>query len=78
MDETKRCISCGLEKPATREFFTPHTKGIMGLHPRCKFCRALDAREWYAQNSKKHRKTVSAYRARMRALMQEKEQRDGA
>lgn len=35
---SKICTRCGIEKPATREHFTPLVKGRLGLTPACKPC----------------------------------------
>lgn len=34
----KKCTKCGEEKPATKEFFTTHPKGLYGLCSRCRAC----------------------------------------
>jgi hypothetical protein len=37
----KQCTKCKEYLPATREYFSPHEKGLYGLHPYCKKCRNL-------------------------------------
>lgn len=51
---TKRCTKCGVEYPATREYFH---KNKDSLHPRCKVCHRAYAAAWYAA----HREEKLAY-----------------
>ena len=37
----KQCTKCKEYLPATEEYFSPHEKGLYGLHPYCKKCRNL-------------------------------------
>lgn len=75
---TKRCTKCGEEKPATREFFSPTTRGINGIRAQCKKCCAVQslayrnnnlekAREsslnWNKSNPQKMRETQKRWRA---------------
>lgn len=39
---SKTCTKCGIEKPATAEYFNKHPQGKNGLHPQCRICRAID------------------------------------
>lgn len=53
--DTKRCTKCGKEYPATHEYFHFHRLGKDGLNPRCKSCRAEDAKI-----EQKHRRVIPA------------------
>ena len=40
----KTCTKCGIEKPATLEYFSPGKKYTNGLYSQCRICRAIDKR----------------------------------
>jgi len=54
---TKRCTICGLEKPATKEFFSSEKRYTSGFHPHCKKCRSRKSNEY----NKRHSEKRSAY-----------------
>lgn len=70
---TKVCTRCGLEKPATREHFSPRSAGMYGLQSRCRPCAAARLAEyrretgylaeWRARNREKLRASHSKWRA---------------
>ena len=39
--KNKKCSACGIEKPATPEYFYPHKGGKFGLRGDCRQCRAI-------------------------------------
>lgn len=45
----KVCSECGVEKPATKEFFHKSAKGAYGLHSKCKDCKNKQGREIHGQ-----------------------------
>jgi 5-methylcytosine-specific restriction endonuclease McrA len=45
---TKTCTKCGIEKPATTEFFYPRRDRPCGLVTECKSCACERRREWVA------------------------------
>ncbi|MCP4922563.1 MAG: hypothetical protein GY915_00830, partial [bacterium] len=51
MSDTKKCSTCGVEKPATPEFFTRDGSRKDGLYLQCKGCRKL-----YRENNKEKEK----------------------
>jgi 5-methylcytosine-specific restriction endonuclease McrA len=59
---TKVCTKCGVELPATPEFFGPHAHGRYGLHPRCRKCRAEDARLYRQAHPEISREYARRYR----------------
>ena len=62
MSDTKKCSKCGVEKPATPEFFGRDGSRKDGLYPQCKGCRKLyleknkekilEQRKLYRENNK--------------------------
>ena len=70
---TKVCRKCGMELPATTEFFTTHKLGKYGLNPSCRKCERERNRKWRAANSQKererHRQYYEANTAKMRDLV---------
>lgn len=52
--ETKFCTKCGIEKPATAEWFSRQKSGKDGLRANCKECRKI-----IYQNNKEHVKYTS-------------------
>ena len=52
--QLKTCSRCGIEKPATREFFSPLKSGIFGLHAGCKACMAAWRRRDRAENKARY------------------------
>ena len=53
----KKCTICGIEKPATREFFYGDKCNTTGLAPRCKSC---DSRRRTSSAPKYRRRTPAA------------------
>lgn len=62
--ETKVCTTCGIEYPATLEYFYKGEHNKFGLHPKCKKCtreydnsekRKAAKREWVSRNLEKRR-----------------------
>ena len=49
----KRCPKCGVEKPATPEYFTRAKVRKGGLHPYCKDCKRESDAEWRKNNPEK-------------------------
>lgn len=47
---TKRCTKCGIEKPATLEFFCRKSKYKDGLNCVCKDCGKRDTQKWRDEN----------------------------
>ncbi len=47
------CTKCGVDFPATTEFFHRHLKGRHGLNPRCKHCVRSENRDYAAANQEK-------------------------
>ena len=43
--ETKVCTKCGIEKPATNEYFYKSERGLYGLRSNCKECANKATRE---------------------------------
>lgn len=54
----KRCSKCGVEKPATTEFFS--TRGD-GLYARCRICRAEEGAARHLANRDENRTKSAAY-----------------
>lgn len=58
----KRCSKCGVEKPATPEFFKRNKSCSDGLHTQCKNCTSKQSREYYYANRDEiNRKTKERY-----------------
>lgn len=51
----KRCTKCGVEKPATLEFFRPETKTKSGIASICRECTRLAGRDRYQKPDVKER-----------------------
>lgn len=49
----KQCSKCGVEYPATAEFFYSNKNGLYGLRSDCKACRREHKRQYYAENAEK-------------------------
>ena len=47
--ETKICRECGVEYPATPEFFYRQKRSTNGLHNKCKSCVSKDSRNYMLQ-----------------------------
>lgn len=52
--QLKTCSRCGIEKPATREFFSPMKSGLFGLHAGCKPCMAAWRRRDRAEHKERY------------------------
>ena len=50
---TKRCSKCGIEYPATKEFFFAHKQKIDGLRPDCKKCNQVTCAIYRQNNPEK-------------------------
>jgi hypothetical protein len=53
----KRCSKCGVEKPATLEFFARHSSCKDGLHTQCKECKNARGRQSWEENKEKRNST---------------------
>lgn len=62
MTAVKRCTKCGVEYPATTEFFRRSSRGNGGLHPSCKICLNQYARAWRKKNPEKAAAAARKYR----------------
>lgn len=51
--ETKVCTKCGVEYPATKEFFHADKSRKYGLYSMCKKCKRLKLIEWNKNNPEK-------------------------
>jgi len=69
---TKICTTCGIEYPATLEYFYKSEHSKLGLHPKCKKCvreydnseeRQKAKRAWTARNREKVREFSREYKA---------------
>lgn len=58
---TKRCKKCGVEYPATAEYFYKCGTGNRYLRGECKKCRDAYVQEWCDRNRPKRRKIVKRY-----------------
>jgi len=65
---TRLCTKCGVEKPATPEFFGKAKLGLHGLRAQCKPCCRAYNRVWqsydYAKNPERYLKRCQDYRDR--------------
>ena len=68
MSPTKVCTKCGVEYPATKEFFRTDKSRKYGLHAHCKKCSKLNHLKWCKENSEK----VKAYSRKYNAENREK------
>ena len=59
--QSKTCTKCGIEYPATLEYFYKHIAGKFGLTPRCKSCVNQD-------NALNHAKRMAENPERVRTL----------
>ncbi len=62
----KTCTKCGLEFPATAEYFHRNKDKRNGLSERCKSCRCEAARQHYEQNANRIRERVHLYQQQNR------------
>jgi hypothetical protein len=58
MSDTKKCTTCGVEKPATPEFYHRDKSRKDGLYPQCKDCTKL----YYENNKEKIKEREKLYR----------------
>ena len=63
MLETKTCSKCGVEKPATAEYFWKSIRGYLGLASECKDCAHVRKNAYYLATREKRQ----AYQVRYRA-----------
>ena len=68
--KTKTCTSCSTEKPATLEFFNKHSRGLLGLHSKCKCCRKIQRKAWYDKNKEYNKDYYLKNRDEVRAVQQ--------
>lgn len=59
---TKVCSKCGIEKPATTEYFHRKSSNSNGLNPKCKDCVAEYYRVYYQNNREKWLARTHKYR----------------
>lgn len=73
----KRCSKCGIEKPATPEFFHRQTtrRGLPGLRPDCKDCIHIKSQEWHLRHVEEHREKSKRYNQEHRIKATERERR---
>lgn len=69
--ESKRCTKCGVEKPATVEFFGP-AKSIVGLVAACRECSRAAYKNYFLRNRDKVREAI---RKRDKAYQPERSRR---
>lgn len=52
----RRCSKCGVEKPASLEFFSArkHRSGNIGFQSVCRQCVRENSAKWYARNRERH------------------------
>lgn len=66
----KKCSKCGVEKPATREYFHRQTSCAGGLRPNCKDCHNSSSAQYRLTQRPEDRAAYRrAYRAKNRALL---------
>jgi len=54
--DTKVCTKCGVEHPATKEYFVSEKRNRSGLGARCKKCAYIQSRAWAIRNLERIRK----------------------
>jgi hypothetical protein len=59
----KRCSRCGVEKPATGEFFPPNKRRQDGFQSQCRKCAQAVCDRCHAANPESVRAAVARYRA---------------
>lgn len=59
---TKICSKCGIEKPATLEYFHKYSRSKLGIRSVCKECRITERIEDYKNNKEKRLKTNKEWR----------------
>ena len=64
-----RCSKCGVEKPATNEFFHSHSRSTTGFKRACKICRKVETRNYNSREetkrkARKRRKQDPSWRLR--------------
>lgn len=57
---TKTCTKCGIELPATTEYFSPVKNVKCGLRGKCKRCVAQESRERYHADPEKREKAKAS------------------
>lgn len=60
-DNLKKCTKCGVEKPATTEYFRAGKRAKSGLNARCRVCEAAQSRRYYQANRDKARESQRKY-----------------
>lgn len=58
----KRCTKCGVEYPATTQYFHRNKRGKYGLNVICVICNRAKAREWNSKNAERSRKREREWR----------------
>jgi 5-methylcytosine-specific restriction endonuclease McrA len=61
---TKRCVKCGIEYPATMEYFHLNNQQKDGLNVRCKGCKNADSRDLYSRIKDTRLKQIADYQRR--------------
>ena len=65
-EPTKVCTKCGVEYPATKEFFYAQRLGKNGLTSKCKKCKGLESLQWQKNNPEKIK--VSSKKTRIKNI----------
>ena len=55
--KSKKCLKCGNELPATKDYFYGHKRFKDGLQPYCKKCMVADAKQKYKNKKKQSGET---------------------
>lgn len=63
----KTCTKCGKEYPSTGEWF--YSNGWGGLRSDCKHCTLKSGKEWYRNNTARHRELSEKYRIENKELL---------
>ena len=72
--ETKICNKCGLEKPATKEFFGIARRNIGGLRCVCKQCEIIERKIYKTKNKEVIKTKNKIYRDTNKEILKEKNQ----
>lgn len=67
---SKRCSKCGVEKPATAQYFTHNPRGKYGFHSVCRDCQREYNQQPEVKERKRLRQSTPEYRAIDRAIHQ--------
>ena len=76
---TKCCPRCGVEYPATLEYFPPYKKNLDGLHYWCRVCTRAAKREWQKKaDPEKRRRMAREYYQKNREKLCEQQRKKRA